>query len=126
MPGDIVIFDGDCGVCSALKNWAQKLDTAGRLHFVAYQAANLGEIAPGLAPQMASQALYFVRRDGVRFRGARAIFETLRRLPGVWGVWGAIGSFPPLSLLAEPFYRLFARYRGHVSRQLGLDLCQLP
>jgi predicted DCC family thiol-disulfide oxidoreductase YuxK len=123
---DLVLFDGACGVCSAAKDWAQSHDTRGELEFVAYQAAELERVAPGLTLEKAGQALHFVRRDGQCFRGARATFETLRRLPGVWGLAGTILSFPPLSLLAEPFYRLFARHRGAISRRLGLDRCELP
>ncbi len=123
---DVVVFDGGCGVCTALKNKAERLDRHDRLKFVAFQAADLDQIAPGLTPEMASQALYFVRRDGERFRGARGVFEAMRRLPGFWGVFGTIWSFPPLSLLAEPFYRLFARHRGSISQKLGLTQCELP
>jgi predicted DCC family thiol-disulfide oxidoreductase YuxK len=123
---NIVVFDGACGVCTALKDWVARQDRADRLAFVPFQAADLGELAPGLTPQMAGQALHFLGRDGERHRGARAAFETLRRLPGIWGAIGAIGAWPPLSLLAEPFYRLFARYRGVISQKLGLDRCALP
>jgi predicted DCC family thiol-disulfide oxidoreductase YuxK len=123
---DTVIFDGDCGVCTALKNWAEGFDADGRLEFVAFQTADLDSISLGLTAEMTSQALYFVQQDGKRFGGARALFETMRRLPGVWGIMGSIWAFPPLSLLAEPFYRLFARYRGYVSRRLGLERCDLP
>jgi predicted DCC family thiol-disulfide oxidoreductase YuxK len=123
---DLVIYDGDCGVCQASKDWAAGLDATGRLGFSAFQTADLAKVAPGLSPEMASQALHFIRSDGRRFQGARAVFETMQRLPGVWGVLGAILSFPVLSFLAEPFYRLFARYRGHVSRYLGLDRCAIP
>ena len=77
---DTVIFDGDCGVCTALKDWAKGRDSAGNLEFIAYQTGNLEGISPGLTPELASQALYFVGRDGRRFRGARAVFETMQRL----------------------------------------------
>jgi predicted DCC family thiol-disulfide oxidoreductase YuxK len=60
-----------------------------------------------------------------RFQGARAAFETMRRLPGLWGMIGGIGSFPPLSWLAEPVYRLIAHHRGQISRRLGLDICRV-
>jgi predicted DCC family thiol-disulfide oxidoreductase YuxK len=123
---NLVLFDGACGVCSAAKDWAHSRDTRGELGFVAYQVADLDRVAPGLTLDGASQALHFVRRDGRRFRGARATFETLKRLPGGWGMAGTILSLPPLSLLAEPFYWLFARHRGAVSQRLGLDRCALP
>jgi predicted DCC family thiol-disulfide oxidoreductase YuxK len=34
-----VIFDGDCGLCQALRCRAETLDSGGRLSFVAYQTA---------------------------------------------------------------------------------------
>ncbi len=123
---DVVIFDGTCGVCSALKRAVQRRDEAGTLTFVAYQRGNLDEISPGLTPEMASRSVYFVSRDGRRFHGARAVFETMRRLPGGWGVVGTILAFPPLSLLAEPIYRLVARNRGLISRRLGLTHPEIP
>ncbi|MGD2039770.1 MAG: DUF393 domain-containing protein [Anaerolineae bacterium] len=122
----LVLFDGACGVCSAAVEWAQSRDTGDELDFVPFQTADLDRVAPGLTLEQASQSLHFVRQDGQRFKGARATFETLRRLPGFWGFAGAILSFAPLSLLAEPFYRSFARHRGAISHRLGLDHCALP
>lgn len=120
-----MIFDGDCGICQALRQKVQALDTAQKLRFIPYQADELETAAPGLSRELASRSLVFVRGDGRRFRGARAAFETLRHLPGVWGMIGWIASLPPLSLLAEPFYRLIARNRGAISRRLGLDVCRI-
>jgi predicted DCC family thiol-disulfide oxidoreductase YuxK len=125
MSRDSVIFDGDCGVCMALKDWVVGRDTAGNLEFIAFQTGNLEGVSPGLTPELASQALYFVGRDGRRFRGARAVFETMRRLPGLWGALGTVFSFPLLSFMAEPFYYLFARNRGRFSLWLGLDRCDV-
>jgi predicted DCC family thiol-disulfide oxidoreductase YuxK len=125
MSRDTVIYDGDCGVCRALKDWAMGRDTAKNLEFIAFQRGNLEDISPGLTPELVSKALYYVSDDGRRFHGARAVFETLRHLPGIWGILGTILSFPPLSLMAEPFYHLFARNRGRISHWLGLDRCDV-
>lgn len=102
------------------------LDAAGHLEFVPFQTADLARIAPGLTVETASRTLHLVLANGQRYVGARAVFEILRRLPGGWSIVGIIGALPPLSLLAEPFYRLFARYRGTISRRLGLERCDLP
>lgn len=120
-----VLYDGNCGICTGLKIEAERRDREHRLRFVPFQSGDLERVAPGISPQMASKAVYLLRADGRRFRGARAFFEALRRLPGPWGLVGAIGAFAPLSLLAEPFYRLVARNRATLSRWLDLDACQL-
>jgi predicted DCC family thiol-disulfide oxidoreductase YuxK len=125
IPSATVVFDGDCGICQALRRKVQTLDTRGKLRFVPYQAGDLATTVPGLTREAASRSLIVVRDDGRHFRGARAAFETLRRLPGTWGAIGMIAALPPLSLLAEPFYRLIARNRGAISRRLGLDVCRI-
>jgi predicted DCC family thiol-disulfide oxidoreductase YuxK len=123
-PRATVLFDGDCGVCQGLKQFAESHDTTGRLTFAPFQTADLDNLSPGLSRKMAGQALYFIRADGQRFRGAKAVFETMKRLPGLWSLVGAVLSLPLLSWLAEPFYRLFARRRARISQALSLDRCQ--
>lgn len=118
-----MIYDGACGVCHAFREFAERRDVTGQLEFIPFQTAELERIAPGLTPELASEAVYLVREDGRRFRGARAVFEVMRRWPGVWGILGTMMAFPPLSLLAEPFYRLFARHRTRISHWLRLERC---
>ncbi|NWG76644.1 MAG: DUF393 domain-containing protein, partial [Rubrivivax sp.] len=69
--------------------------------------------------------VYALRPDGQRWHGARACFETLRRLPGAWRVIGTVGALPPVSLLAGPVYRLVANHRAAISRRLGLAECRI-
>ncbi|MGQ9850384.1 MAG: thiol-disulfide oxidoreductase DCC family protein [Aggregatilineaceae bacterium] len=121
----LVVFDGDCGLCQTARQWAEERDRQGRLRFVPYQDADLARLAPDLTAEQAAQALYLLAPDGRRYRGARAVFMTLRSLPGWWSLLGTVWALPPLSLLAEPFYRLVARHRAAVSRWLGLTQCQL-
>jgi len=120
-----VLYDGDCGICTAFKVEAERRDRENRLRFVPFQSSDLDQVAPDVTREMASKAVYLVQADGQRFRGARAFFEAMRRLPGPWGWVGAIGALPLLSLFAEPFYRLVAHNRAALSRWLGLDACEL-
>jgi predicted DCC family thiol-disulfide oxidoreductase YuxK len=121
----LILFDGDCGLCQAARRWAQRRDRQRCLSFVPYQRANLERLAPGLTAAQAARALYAVAPDGRRLRGARAVFETLRHLPGWWGWVGRVGAWTPVSLLAEPCYRLVARHRARLSQWLGLTQCRL-
>lgn len=124
-PDLTVIYDGECGVCSRSVLWAAARDAGGRLRFVPNQTADLAAIAPGLTRAEAAKSVYAARPDGTTYHGARAIFEMLRCLPGVWHVVGWIGALPPLSLLAEPVYRVFAHNRGRVSAWFGLTQCRV-
>jgi len=121
----LVVFDGECGLCQAARRWAEERDRQGHLRFVPYQDADLARLAPGLTPALAARSLYVIATDGQRYRGARAVFVTLRSLPGAWGLLGYVGALPPVSLLAEPVYRLVARHRTRLSRWLGLAQCRL-
>ncbi|MGD2253613.1 MAG: DUF393 domain-containing protein [Anaerolineales bacterium] len=116
----IVIYDGECGACQSLAHWASRRNTQGRLQFHPYQRIDLGKLSPGLNQTMASEGLVFLDSRGERFHGSRATIETLRRLPGFWGMVGRVLSFPPLRVLAVPFYQLFARHRGAISSAIGL------
>lgn len=122
----IVIYDGECGVCNECRLWTEARDRGGRLAFVASQTADLPAISPGLTRAMTLRMAYFVRADGARYGCALAIFETLKRLPGIWGALGWIGANPAISLLCEPYYRIFAANRHRVSAMLGLTMCRVP
>jgi predicted DCC family thiol-disulfide oxidoreductase YuxK len=106
-----VVYDGECAVCQTFYGWTSKKDSQGRLGFAAVQSEGLASAAPQVDRVRATNALAFVRPDGKVVYGARAMFLTMARLPGAWGVFGRVMAWPPLSLLAEPGYRLFARHR---------------
>jgi predicted DCC family thiol-disulfide oxidoreductase YuxK len=120
---DTVIFDGECGICNETRQWVEARDRGRRLTFVPYQVADLSTLSPGLTADTASRMAFYVTPDGRRVGGARAIFLCLKALPGAWGVIGAVGAFVPVSLLAEPFYRVVAHNRARISGWLGLSYC---
>ena len=110
-----VIYDGECSVCASLKNFAEDKDTQARIMFVPYQADNIGEVAPGLTAEETRQALYTISQQGKRTRGARAVFEVMKNLPGIWGIAGRLLSIAPFVWFAEPVYRIFAKHRNKLS-----------
>ena len=112
----LVVYDGECEVCGAFRRWVEARDARRRLRFVANQDPELTETAPRVDRADAKRTLHVVEPSGGVHRGARAVFETVAQLPGPWGAVARAMAWPPLSLLAEPFYRLFARYRGHLGR----------
>ena len=118
-----VIYDGMCGVCQMAMDYFKKKDHGAKLEIIAYQLGDLPSISPRLTEQMADKAICFVRKDGTLFVGARGVYEMLRQLSGIWGIFGAAMTFRPLSILSNPFYRAFASNRHYVSRLVGLREC---
>jgi predicted DCC family thiol-disulfide oxidoreductase YuxK len=121
-----VLFDGDCGICSWSRDFAEKHDHAGRLHLVPFQLADLDALSRGLTREEASRMAWFILPDGTRYGGARCVFEVLKRLDGLWPVPGWVGANPIFSTLATPFYWLIAHNRHRISARLGLTACAVP
>lgn len=121
-----VVFDGDCGICTASAEWIEAHDTEGDFDVVPYQLAALETLSPGLTPAMTSRSVYFIRADGRRFKEGRAVFETLKHLPGIYHVVGWLLANPFFAALAWPGYRLVAHYRTRISVALGMTACAVP
>ena len=123
-PPSLVLYDGACCICQAFALWLMRLDRAHRLSLIPYQHADLKQLAPGLTQKAVEQALHTIDPSGHTHRGARAVFEALRRMPGTWGVVGTLLANPFLSALSEPFYCLIARHRPTVSKLLKIQVCE--
>ncbi len=123
-PPSLVLYDGTCGVCQAFALWLMRSDRAAQLSLIAYQHADLRRLTPGLTREELRQAMHFIDAHGQCHRGARAVFEALKRMPGIWGRIGTLLATPFLSTLAEPLYRLFAKHRTTVSKLLRLQVCR--
>jgi predicted DCC family thiol-disulfide oxidoreductase YuxK len=123
---DIIIYDGDCGICTAIVNWFIKKDRHGRNLADANQAINFGILPPGLTKEMAEKSVCLVDTEtGKYYMGSRAFFETLKRLPALYGFIGSIFSLPFFSALFSPAYRFIASHRSCISLILGLKACQI-
>lgn len=110
-----VIFDGECPVCTGLKDFSDAHSPPDEIEYIPYQQAYLDRQLPKLSLQETSQAIHVIDRDGRILQGARAVFEIMKKMSGWWGILGHIFALPPIYIMAEPFYRLFARHRHKVS-----------
>jgi predicted DCC family thiol-disulfide oxidoreductase YuxK len=121
-----VLFDGDCGICSWCRDFAEHHDRAGKLRLVPYQLADLDGLSPGLTLHEAGRMAWFIKPDGRRYGGARCVFEVLKRLDGLWPVPGWMAANPLVSMLVTPFYWLIANNRHRISARLDLTACAVP
>jgi predicted DCC family thiol-disulfide oxidoreductase YuxK/GNAT superfamily N-acetyltransferase len=113
-PLHLVLYDGECGVCSRIVRWCLDADRRGVLHFAPVQGATAAALRrrwPAL-PDDLDSIVYVDRSSGaeqVSWR-SEALFRICRLLGGPWRVPAAIGERLPRSL-TDAAYAAFARRR---------------
>jgi predicted DCC family thiol-disulfide oxidoreductase YuxK len=124
--GLTVVYDQDCGVCSATAAWLVERDVSIKL--VGNGAATLPS---GVAREETGETVFVVDEStGAQWKRAEAIAKLLRGLPG-WRAFGyrllgLLMSLPGVRWLARIGYDNFARRRHRVSAALGMGVCKVP
>ena len=118
----LVIFDGDCGICTKTAEWIEQKDKDDKLTVKPFQILDLDKY--DLELEQVQTSVYFIS-EGKKFRKARAVYEILKQLPGFWGFLGTAASNSFIAWISNPFYVLIARNRTKVSRIFGLDACKI-
>jgi len=119
--GAVLIYDGDCGFCTASARWLQAR-LPGAAAVTPHQAIDLAPV--GLTEAETSRAAYWVDETGSTHRGAAAIAAALAACGGTWGIIGRLLAIPPLSWLASGVYAVVARNRHRLPG--ATDACRLP
>lgn len=109
-----VIYDGHCSVCKKLVRVLGNWDRGSRLEVIPSQNPGVRARFPWIPERAFSESVQVVRNsDGRTWQGAAAIETLLDVLPrGRWITW--VFSIPFVRVLAEKFYRWFARNRYHM------------
>lgn len=107
-----LVFDGECGFCTAMARWISRRVGRDRVHTVCWQRADLDRY--GLSEREAREAVWWIDPSGRRFRAERAVGKALEEGRGWSKLLGSIILTPPFVWLAAPGYRLVARFRGHL------------
>ncbi len=116
---ELVIFDGNCGFCTAASSELETLDKEDALKFVPFQDPS---VQRGLNLPKSNQLdyMFFVDQHGQIYKGAKAVFEAMKRLPGFWGAVGQVFSHRVFMPISELIYGFIARKRFLISRLLRL------
>ncbi|MEO7145882.1 MAG: DUF393 domain-containing protein [Bryobacteraceae bacterium] len=93
----LVIYDGDCGICTRSKNVAVQLDFLHTMRWIPLQSAEAGE--QGIAPEDLERALYLVH-GGHQAAGFAAFKRIFARLPLFWLLVALAVWITPWSALA--------------------------
>lgn len=123
----VVVYDGACGICEAMKGLAEGHLAGGEsFRFVAHQDPDLDKLAPGVKLEVAQQTLIVRLEDGTQLEGAAGVAWVMKKMTDPWAQVGHILALGPVASLTQPLYRLVARNRSHLSRLFGLTACPFP
>lgn len=131
----LLIFDGDCGFCSASAAFLQR-HVRPRAGVIAYQRADVSVL--GLTKAECSEAVRYVRppsrtaaqqvlagRDVPALAGPAAIGAVLQTSTmRTWRLAGRLLSLQPVLWLAWPVYRWIAKHRHQLPG--GTPACAIP
>ncbi len=109
---DVVIFDGNCRICTGQIRRIARWDGGRRLAFLSLHDEKVAAGYPDLSHEALMRDIYVIDRQGGRHRGAAGFRYLSRRLPRLW--WLAPLMYVPFSLpLWQFLYRQVAnrRYR---------------
>lgn len=118
------LYDADCGICTALVRFGQRLDRDQRIEFVANYEEE--RFPPSVTQELVRQTIVVVEaeRSQVLIRAA-AVASLLRVLPR-WKWLGWLMALPGIHFICDRMYRLVANNRIHISRAFGLGVCRVP
>jgi predicted DCC family thiol-disulfide oxidoreductase YuxK len=119
----LLIFDGDCGFCSAVSERLASRWTAPGEALSACRLGVDGLHALGLTGAEVRRAAYWVDEEGQLFRGYAAIAKALLLGRPASRCVGRFLLIPPVSWLARAGYWLVARYRYRLPG--STDSCRL-
>lgn len=124
VPVPVLVYDGDCGFCTASVRQAQRW--IGSMPTVAsYQSlAATGDLSRlGLTADRCSEAVQYVARDRAVYSAHDAVAAVLLGAGRGWWVLGALLRAPGLHALAGVAYRWVARNRHRLPG--ASDRCSL-
>jgi predicted DCC family thiol-disulfide oxidoreductase YuxK len=124
---DVVVYDGQCGMCRSQMERLKRWDRGGRLAYISLHDPRVAERWPDLSHGRLLQEMAVVDREGGRHWGPDAIRYLTRRVPQLW--WLAPLLHVPGSMLVwRPLYRWIARHRywfGGKVHECETGACQL-
>jgi predicted DCC family thiol-disulfide oxidoreductase YuxK len=121
--GDVILYDGTCGLCSRAVRFIAGHDPAGRYRYAALGSEVAGDVLRGarLPPQL-PDSVVLVEADGTVRVESDAALAILRELRGPSRHLARLRILP--RPLRDAAYRLVARTRYRIFGRR--DVCELP
>ena len=111
VPSGILVYDGDCGFCTATARWAERR-LSDDYQVIASQQADLDAL--GLTEEDVARSAWWVDVCGTCSDEHRSIAAALRAMSAPWPAVGRLLTLGPISPLARGVYRLVANNRRRI------------
>jgi predicted DCC family thiol-disulfide oxidoreductase YuxK len=105
----ILIFDGDCGICTWAANFSRRRLPPG-VRVVPWQLID-DPTSVGLTRETIAEAVWWIDAHDPPHRGHRAFAEAARAFGGVWWILGSLGRVRLLDRIGARTYAGLARNR---------------
>lgn len=115
----ILIYDGDCGFCTATARWVERR-LSDDYRVVPSQQSDLAAL--GLTQDDVARSAWWIDPDGTRFDEHQCIAKALGAMRAPWPALGRLLTLGPISPLARGVYRLVASNRSRI-RWPGATRC---
>jgi predicted DCC family thiol-disulfide oxidoreductase YuxK len=117
-PTDIVLFDGQCGVCRAAARLLKLIDVGGRISLISLHDRSVANRFFAVDNARMMREMLVVDRFDRHYWGADAARYLSRRLPVLWPLMPIL-HMPGTRRLREFLYRKFATNRYRISALAG-------
>lgn len=120
----ILLFDGDCGICSFFADWVKKKDSSSKFDIIPYQSFSFDNNTIDLKLAQRTVILLDNFNSKTMIESA-AIFKILSELNGLCMYLGNVFNNKFLIKCSNPIYRLIAKNRLFLSKIMGLKACNI-
>lgn len=107
-----LLFDHDCGICSALSRWIHAIDFRGRIRLRTIQSSR--ELLREIPDDLVLDAFHMVSPYGQVTTGGDAVPVLIEALPLGAGLGRIVRSSPGLMPGIHAFYRFLTRFRDQL------------
>ena len=126
-PPHLVLFDGDCGVCTKAATFAGKHTANQGFIYKPYQQIDEQHLKSkyGISYEDCSSHLRLISPNLSIQTGAEAVNKIALHIPQVAPLVGLLYLFPFMLAVEAIVYELIAKNRAKISKRLGLTECQI-
>jgi predicted DCC family thiol-disulfide oxidoreductase YuxK len=123
---DVVVYDGNCGICSFFVNLLEKKDISKRFIFT----PNNSQLASQLANQykindIAESVFYFKISENKVYKYSDSILEIFKHFQFCRWIIVVAQRIPQSKTLMDNFYHFISLHRSIISKFAGLKRCSV-